>query len=88
MEKTMADKCECGATCQDIGGDRCRYEPLQILEENCWDLRCIDIPTGAGDADIGWNVIEHHMAPPKERIVGTGSSPIEAIQDALTSSTR
>jgi hypothetical protein len=23
----MVDKCGCGATCQDIGGDRCRYIP-------------------------------------------------------------
>jgi hypothetical protein len=62
-------------------------DPLKILEENCWDLRCIDIPTGGGDADIGWNVIEHHMASPKERIVGSGASPIEAIRSVNLPST-
>ena len=64
-----------------------RIDVAKILEDNCWALRCIDIPTGAGDADIGWNVVEHHMAPPKERIVGTGNSPIEAIRDAVSRST-
>ena len=61
---------------------------LDVLEDNCWDLRCIDIPTGAGDADVGWNVIEHHMAPPKERIVGTGNNPAAALADALSNSKR
>ena len=62
---------------------------LKTLEDNCWDLRCVDVPTGGGDADIGWNVVEHHMAPPQERVVGIGGSPLEAVQDALaaTSST-
>lgn len=59
-------------------------ELFEALEVNCWDLRCIDIPTGGGDADVGWNVIEHHMAAPRERIVGTGSSPAEALRAALT----
>ena len=42
-----------------------KEEELQIyklLEENSWDLRCIDIPTGGDDYDIEWIVIEHHMA--------------------------
>ena len=63
-------------------------DPLAVLEDNCWDMRCFDIPTGGGDADIGWSVIEHHMAPPKERVVGTGRSPREALQDAAVALTR
>lgn len=64
-----------------------RIDVAQILEDNCWDLRCIDIPTGGGDADIGWNVVEHHMAPPRKRVVGTGNTPLEAIRDAVSGST-
>jgi hypothetical protein len=63
-------------------------DPLETLEGNCWDLRCIDIPTGGGDADIGWNIVEHHMGPPKERIVGRGRSPREALQDATSTLSR
>ncbi|EKS37798.1 hypothetical protein [Afipia clevelandensis] len=57
---------------------------LDILEQNCWDLRCVDIPTGAGDADIGWHIVEHHMAPPKERIIGYGNAPLDALMDAMS----
>jgi hypothetical protein len=34
-------------------------------------VRCVSLPTAGGDdADIGWKVIEHHMAKPYERVVG------------------
>ena len=54
------------------------------LERECWDLRCIDIPSFCDDKEVGWIVIEHYMAEPKEREVGFGSSPVEAIRMALT----
>lgn len=57
---------------------------LMTLEENCWDLRCIDIPTGSDDADTGWNIVEHHMSDPKERVIGTGRSPEEALKSATS----
>lgn len=67
------------------GADRSESEAaFEVIEQNCWDLRCVDIPTGAGDADIGWQIVEHHMAPPKERVVGYGNSPLEALNDAMT----
>lgn len=71
-----------GQQCNEQSGKQLS-PALEIIEQNCWDLRCVDIPTGAGDADIGWQIIEHHMAPPKERVVGYGNSPIEALNDAL-----
>jgi hypothetical protein len=40
-----------------------------IASEYC-DLRCFDIPTGAGDGDVGWRVIKHYVAKPHERTVG------------------
>lgn len=60
-----------------------RQPALEIIEQNCWDLRCVSLPTGAGDADIGWEIVEHHMAPPKERIIGRGNSPMKAFNEAL-----
>lgn len=60
-----------------------RQPALEIIEQNCWDLRCVSLPTGAGDADIGWEIVEHHMAPPKERIIGRGNSPMKALNEAL-----
>ena len=58
---------------------------LDALAENSWDLRCFDMPTGAGDADIGWRVIEHHMAKPHERTVGEvyQDDPRKAIDRAI-----
>lgn len=56
---------------------------LSILAGQCWDLRCIDIPTGGDDSDIAWIVIEHHMAKPHERQIGHGRTPKEAIDAAL-----
>jgi hypothetical protein len=56
---------------------------LDVLERECWDLRAVDVPTGGGDFDVAWVVIEHHWTKPREREVGRGSTPREAIKDAL-----
>lgn len=58
---------------------------LDALAENSWDLRCFDMPTGADDADIGWRVIEHHMAKPNERTVAEvfRDDPRQAIDAAI-----
>lgn len=62
---------------------------LDALRENSWDLRCLDVPTGQGDADIHWSVIEHHMSKPHEREVGYSHSddPRAAIDNALAATT-
>ena len=51
--------------------DRMREDAdlVGALRDNSWDLRCFDIPTGGGDADIGWRVIGHYMAAPNERVI-------------------
>lgn len=59
-------------------------QALAALEKECWSLRCIDLPTGGGDADVGWEVISHHMAVPRERREGFGWTPLDAVQDAVT----
>lgn len=43
---------------------------LDWLRENSCDLRCVDMPTRAGDADIHWVVIAHYEGKPNEREVG------------------
>lgn len=58
---------------------------LDALTEYSWDLRCFDTPTGADDADIGWRVVEHHMATPTERTVAEvfRDNPRQAIDAAI-----
>lgn len=36
-----------------------------------------------GDVDIRWNVVQHDMAAPKERIIGVGRNVFDALADAL-----
>ena len=61
-------------------------ELLNALRENSWDLRSFDMPTGGGDADIGWRVVGHWMAEPRERVVAEVyiDDPRVAIRTALT----
>ena len=62
---------------------RAKITKFESLEENSWDLRCIDITTGGDDYDISWIVVEHYQAEPRERTVGQGNTPSEAIEQAL-----
>lgn len=59
-------------------------ELLSQLEDETCDLRCIDVPTGADDYIIDWVVIEHHLDEPKERIIGRGGNPVDALNDAFS----
>jgi hypothetical protein len=54
---------------------------LDALAKNSWDLRCFDM----SDDDIGWRVIEHHMAKPHERTVAEvfRDDPRQAIDAAI-----
>lgn len=58
---------------------------IDALRDESWDLRCFDVPTGGGDADIGWRVVSHYMAPPKERVVAEvyHDDPRAAIRAAI-----
>ena len=58
---------------------------LDVLRDESWDLRCFNMPTGGGDADIGWRVVGHWMAKPQERTVGEAfeDDPRAAIRDAI-----
>lgn len=54
-------------------------ERLNFLENECNDLRAVS----TGEDDYEWAVISHHMAPPKEREVGSGRNVRDAIDAAL-----
>lgn len=54
---------------------------LDWLENESDDLRCFSIPTGAGDADIGWRVVGHFMAKPTERVLGEVQH--DSVRDAI-----
>lgn len=58
-------------------------ELYKKLEENSWDLRCVDVSTGGDDYDILWVVIEHYQSKPHDRDIGSGKTPLEAIKEAL-----
>lgn len=57
---------------------------LDLIENSCWDLRCVDEPTpGGDDGDIAWIIIEHHMSAPKERQLAYEYSARKAIDATL-----
>lgn len=56
---------------------------LNSLESRCCDLRCVNVPTGGGDYDVEWVVVEHYMAEPKEREIGRGPTPFVALLSAF-----
>lgn len=55
---------------------------LDALQHNSWDLRCFDHTDGE---DIGWRVIEHYQAEPRERVIAEvfEDNPRYAIKQAL-----
>lgn len=56
-------------------------ELFKLIEEECWTLKCQSYP-GMDDAEVGWEVIEYHMAKPHERVVASGSTPLRAMREA------
>ena len=57
---------------------------LDLIENSCWDLRCVDEPTpGGDDGEVAWIIIEHHMSVPKERQLAYEYSARRAIDAAL-----
>ncbi|GCD73936.1 hypothetical protein NBRC3299_0228 [Acetobacter pasteurianus NBRC 3299] len=57
---------------------------LDYLDSGCCDVRFRAEPIAdTGDADTYCDIIEHHMAAPKERIVGSGETIRAAIDAAM-----
>jgi hypothetical protein len=61
-------------------------ERLNAIERESWDLRCFDCCQGE---DVGWRVIAHFMAEPRERVVAEiyTDNPREAIDAAMSGGT-
>lgn len=57
-------------------------ERLSFLESECAELRCIE-ERGPDDADLHYEVRKFFMQPPRERAVGMGTGPREAIDAAM-----
>ncbi len=55
---------------------------MELKEQMC-DLRCRNVPTGGDDYRVEWFVILHHMDEPKERELGAGEDPTEAMMMAF-----
>jgi len=56
---------------------------LRELKEQTCDLRCRNVPTGGDDYRVEWFVVSHHMDVPKEREIGFGEDPTEAMMMAF-----
>ncbi|WEM01099.1 hypothetical protein [Delftia tsuruhatensis] len=58
---------------------------LNFIAAEYLDLRSFGMPTGQGDADVGWRVIQHHMGEPTERVVAEvyKDDPRSAIRAAI-----
>ncbi|MCI1908972.1 MAG: hypothetical protein LKI99_04580 [Acetobacter fabarum] len=57
-------------------------ERLDWLESGCCDVRFRSEPIAdTGDADVYCDIVQHHMAKPRERVIGS-SETIRAAIDA------
>lgn len=58
---------------------------LNFVAAEYLDLRSFGMPTGQGDADVGWRVVQHHMGEPTERVVAEvyKDDPRSAIRAAI-----
>lgn len=61
-----------------------RLDLWEIIEDEAWTIQAVDeYDSLAGDGDVRWDVIQYHMAEPRERVVGTGRTPKAAVLNAI-----
>jgi hypothetical protein len=74
------------ATPQPASADVVDARRLDAVLRESWKLEPFDIPTGAGDADVGWRVVQYHGSEPRERVVAEvySDDPRAAIDAAMT----
>ena len=64
------------------------HEYFGKLEEESFDLRCENVPTGGDDYDIIWIVYSHWnisgLDDPELKIEGQGNTPFEALHAAFS----
>jgi hypothetical protein len=75
----------------ESGADKVKTDDTQLLDamaSNYWDIKCIDVPTGGGDADVDWIVVEHHMGKKGDVVIAQAHSddPRRALAEAISSS--
>ena len=60
---------------------------LNALTSEYWKLDPFSIPTGGGDADVGWRVVQYHEGKPTERTVAEvyTDDPRAALRAAIKS---
>ena len=57
---------------------------LDFVEAELVTVKCVSMPTpGGDDADTAFEIVQYHMAPPRERTIGYGSTARAAIRDAI-----
>lgn len=64
---------------KELEKDKARMDEI---EANTLTLKCCE-DQGYDDADVHWEVIEYHMAEPKERMIGHGRTAREALSAAM-----
>ncbi|MBY6005412.1 hypothetical protein KUV62_15915 [Salipiger bermudensis] len=42
---------------------------IDLIQSEYLDVKCFPIPTGEGDADVGWIAVNHHEGTPSEKTV-------------------
>jgi hypothetical protein len=59
---------------------------LSKMDEECWDVRTLPPSSDQTGCfgDVVWAVVSHYQAEPFERIVAYGTSPREAITNAMS----
>ena len=78
-------KNDCLSACKKLAQLQAELDLFNALDENSWDLRCVDIESG-DEYFIEWLVVEHYMDALKgrqERPIGHGTTPQEAIKQSL-----
>lgn len=82
-KRLTADNARLTAEVSELRKDRDR---LCLVERQCLTVECYDSPTpGGDDSQEMWRVVEYHMAAPKARYIGYGTTPRAAIDDAAIS---
>jgi hypothetical protein len=87
-------KCGCAACLpsfsDDVAGVLCTDLPsdsvvLDFIAAVYIDLVAFEMPTGQGDADVGWKCLQHHMgeSKPREVSVEYRDDPRAAIRNAM-----
>lgn len=83
---TWADdgKTACAKTATRMQAAKHDTKLLDFVEAELVTIKCVSVPTpGGDDADTAFEIVQYHMEPPRERMIGYGSTARAAIRDAI-----